>query len=330
MDLNAPDVGTAYLPQYQDPTLGTSSVPGATALTTNLLRPYRGLASITDSWPRFNSHYDSIQFAFARQYRSGVQVGFNYAIGLRNTGNMLSPPHLRHLPDGTFQFASDQSQLDGLISNVGLRRNTLKGYGVWQLPTTQAAGKAVAFVANGWQLSGTFTGGTGATYDATYAYNSAGSNVNLTGSPSYAARIRVVGNPGSGCSGNYYKEFNPAAFAGPAYGSQGNESGSSLLHGCFDHTVNLSIGCYFHLGSEQRLLQIRADAFNVFNAVVINTFQTQMVLSSPSSPTAILNNQYNADGTVNQARLTPATAGFGAATGAQPMRTLQLQARFIF
>ena len=40
--LNAVDIGAAYLPQNQDPTLGTSTIPGATAYTTNLLRPYRG------------------------------------------------------------------------------------------------------------------------------------------------------------------------------------------------------------------------------------------------------------------------------------------------
>ena len=43
---NQVPLGTAYLPQYQDPTLGTSSVPGATSYATNLLRPYPGLQSI--------------------------------------------------------------------------------------------------------------------------------------------------------------------------------------------------------------------------------------------------------------------------------------------
>jgi hypothetical protein len=36
------------------------------------------------------------------------------------------------------------------------------------------------------------------------------------------------------------------------------------------------------------------------------------------------------DGTLNPARLRPADAGFGAATGAQNMRNLQLQVRFQF
>ena len=44
----------------------------------------------------------------------------------------------------------------------------------------------------------------------------------------------------------------------------------------------------------------------------------------------LVNNQYNADGSLNQSRLTPRNAGFGAATGAQALRNLQLQVRFQF
>ena len=48
-DVNSPDLGVAYLPQNQDPTL-SSTVPGGAALTTDLLRPYRGLAAINTTW----------------------------------------------------------------------------------------------------------------------------------------------------------------------------------------------------------------------------------------------------------------------------------------
>ena len=43
-----------------------------------------------------------------------------------------------------------------------------------------------------------------------------------------------------------------------------------------------------------------------------------------------MNNQYNADGSLNQSRLKPNNAGFGAATNAQALRNLQLQIRFQF
>ena len=37
-----------------------------------------------------------------------------------------------------------------------------------------------------------------------------------------------------------------------------------------------------------------------------------------------------ADGSINSARLTPNTAGAGAVTTAQPMRSMQMQIRFTF
>ena len=50
------------------------------------------------------------------------------------------------------------------------------------------------------------------------------------------------------------------------------------------------------------------------------------------SPTdlTVLNSQYLPDGTLDPTRLTPRNAGFGAATGAQAMRNLQIQIRFQF
>jgi hypothetical protein len=322
--------GTAYLAKYQDPTLGTSSVPGATSVNTNLLRPYRGLGSITSSWPYAWNRYDTIQISVNKQYSHGVTLGGNYTIGLRNIGNMVSPPHFDHPADGSLQWSSLQPQLDSVLRDNGTRRHTVKIFGVYQVPDVHVGGKAGSLLASRWQVSGTFQGGSGIPYDATYSYNSGGGNVNITGSPSYAGRIRITGNPGSGCTGNPYQEFNTAAYAGPGYNSIGNESGSYLLRGCPDHQANLSISRYFRLGSETRRLQLRADAYNVFNNVSFNAYASNMVLASPASPSTIMNNQYNADGSLNQARLTPATAGFGAATGAMSMRTVQLQARIYF
>jgi hypothetical protein len=44
----------------------------------------------------------------------------------------------------------------------------------------------------------------------------------------------------------------------------------------------------------------------------------------------IRNAQTLPDGSINPARLTPRTAGFGAAQGAMAMRTMQVQIRFRF
>ena len=193
---------------------------------------------------------------------------------------------------------------------------------------SSTAAKVAGIIANDWQLSGVFTGTSGATYDATYSYNANGGNVNLTGSPSYAARIKVLGDTGSGCSSDPYKQFNTAAFAGPGYNSTGLESGANLLAGCFDKTTDLSIARNIRLGGN-RQAQFRIDAFNVFNTVVISGRVSQLQLNSPTDLT-VRNPQFNADGTLNPARVKPKDAGFGAANAAQDMRSIQVQLRFQF
>ena len=72
-----------------------------------------------------------------------------------------------------------------------------------------------------------------------------------------------------------------------------------------------------------RQLQFRLDAFNAFNAVVINARNTTLNLTSLTNLTP-LNSQFLPDGSLDPTRQTPKTAGFGAATGAQAMRNLSV------
>ena len=106
------------------------------------------------------------------------------------------------------------------------------------------------------------------------------------------------------------------------------ESGLNLLTGCADHTTDLAIARNVRLGGN-RQAQFRFDLFNVFNTVVLSARQSQLQLTNPADQ-VIRNGEFNLDGTINSARLTPQTAGFGAATNAQALRTVQLQLRFLF
>jgi hypothetical protein len=172
------------------------------------------------------------------------------------------------------------------------------------------------------------TAGSGTTYDLNYSYNANGGNVNLTGSPDYGARIIYVGDPGSGCSGDQYAQFNMNAVTGPTYGSVGLESGRNRVRNCPDKTVDLAIMRDIRVGGGRRV-EFRLDVFNAFNTVVYNNRQNQIQYNSPTDLT-IRNPQFLADGSLNPARLTPRTAGFGAATNAQNMRNMQVQIRFAF
>jgi hypothetical protein len=348
VDVNAIDIGAAFLPQNQDPTLGPSSVPGATAYPPSLLRAFRGYSNINEQQTRFWDTYHSIQMSLNRRYQNGLSFGTNYTLGLSLKGNTGLQLRLQHAPDGTISVRSDQAAYEKLNENLALQRHVIKSYAVWDLPNAPASfGQLGRAVLNDWQISGVLTAGsayqpgalqannttqannqTNGRYDLTYTYQNNGTNTNLTGSPDYAAQIVYLGDPGSGCSDNQYKQLNTAVVSGPQYGSVGLESARFVLGGCPNKTVDLAIARNVRLGGG-RNLQFRLDVYNAFNVVVYNDRNRNVIFRSPTDLT-VVNSQYLPDGSLDPARLQPRNAGFGAATGAQPMRNLQLQIRFAF
>jgi hypothetical protein len=329
VNLNAVDIGTAYLPQNQDPTRAPSSVPGANALNTNLLKPYRGFANINQNTTEFWDTYHSIQASLNRRFRNGFSFGANYTYGISYKGNLGLQWRLQHNPDGSFQLRDDQDEYEKLNETLDKVPHTLKANAVWALPSVpQSFGKVTGLILNDWRLAGVLTAGSGQAYDLTYSYQNNGGSVNLTGSPDYGARIVYVGDPGSGCSGNQYNQFNVASVTGPTYNSVGLESGRNLLRGCPDKRVDMSLSRDIRMGGN-RALEFRLDVFNVFDTVIITNRQNQIQFNSPTDLT-IRNSQTLANGQLDPARLTPRTAGFGAATNAQALRSMQVQLRFSF
>src|SRR5713101_7781139 len=308
VNLNAVDIGAAYLPQNQDPTLaGSTAVPGAAAYTQNLLRPFRGLSNINQNTTEFWDLYHSLQMSLNRRFRNGFSFGANYTWGISFTGNTGLVKRLQHAADGTFSLRADQAEYEALNRNLDRRPHYLKANAVWDLPNVPVTGsgfaRAIGHVINDWQIAGVLTAGSGTTYDLSYSYQDNGGNVNLTGSPDYGARIIYVGDPGSGCTDNQYAQLNTAAVIGPSYGSLGLESARNILRGCPDKTVDLSLMREIRMGSA-RSLEVRLDVFNAFNTVVITGRQGQIQYNSPTDRT-IRNPQTLADGAINPARLTP-------------------------
>jgi hypothetical protein len=342
INLNGVDFGNAYLPQYQDRTLAPTT-PGATAVASDLMRAFTGYSGITQNVSRSWNTYHSLQLSFTRRFRDGISYGFNDTIGLSSTGSTAA--RLQHSADGSVSYRSDQADADKLLQ-VDPIRHIMKANFVWDLPdlkSTQASLRALGYVINDWQFSGIWTASTGGPYAAGFTYQSGGTNnTNLTGSPDYGGRIRIVGDTGSGCSSDPYRMFNTAAFQGPLTGSVGLESGASYLHGCFASALDLSIARNIRLPGSKNI-QIRADLFNAPNAAGITNRNATLNLSTPSDPvtnvapvfdpvTGLLNNGINltSTGAVSTDRSKPKNAGFGVATGYQSPRNIQLQVRFSF
>jgi hypothetical protein len=258
-----------------------------------------------------------------------MSYGFNDTIGLSSKGSVGA--RLQHNADGTVTERADQAEANELFQ-VDPIRHTMKGTFVWDLPDLRSEDtflRALSYVINDWQLSGVWTASTGSPYAAGFSYQNGGGNVNLTGSPDYGARVRIVGDTGQGCSSDPYRQFNTAAFNGPAIGSVGLESGAGYLLGCFAQTLDLSIARSIQLGGG-RVVQLRMDMFNASNRAGITSRNSTMNLTNPSDPTTITNLPFDANGDLIVARSLPRGAGFGVANGYQTPRSIQLQVRFSF
>lgn len=329
VNINAVDFGAAFLPQNQDPTLA-STTPGGAALVSDQMRAFRGFGAIQQQLSRGWRTFHSIQLSFTRRFKDGLSFGFNDTIVLSDHQNTAA--RLQHNPDGSYSIRADQAEADELLGTAIANRHVLKGNFVWDLPnitSTNRALKAIGLLANDWQIAGVWTGSTGTAYTVTQSYTSNGNSVNLTGSPDYGARIRILGDPGSGCSDNVYKQFNTAAFAGALPNSVGLESGASYLRGCFNSVFDMSLARNIRLGGN-RQLQFRLDIFNPTNAAGITNRITQLNLSNPSDPVNGTNLPYDANGNLILQRSLPRGAGFGVASAYQDPRRMQALVRFSF
>jgi hypothetical protein len=329
-NLNAIDFGAAFLSENQDRTLAASSVPGGSALTTDLLRPIRGYGTITqmqqDGWRTFHS----IQVSFQRRFRDGFSFGFNDTVSLYD--RQSTALRLQHHADGSYFVRDDQAEADRLLGSALTSRHVMKATFVWDMPdvdSTRPVLRGLGLIANDWQLSGIWTASTAAPYTIGFSYQSGGSSTNLTGSPDYGARIRVVGDPGDGCSSDPYRQFNTAAFQGPLVGSVGLESGNDYLSGCFMSIFDLSVARNIRLRNG-RNIQLRVDMFNAPDAAIITARNTTINLSSPNDPVTATNLPFDANGNLIAARSRPRGAGFGVATNYQAPRSVQAQIRFSF
>jgi hypothetical protein len=259
-----------------------------------------------------------------------VSFGFTDTIGISETSN--STPRLQHNADGSFFVRDDQSQADDLLGAPRPQRHVMKANFVWDLPDvsgSRPASRALGLVVNDWQLSGIWTGASGTPYTVGFSYQSGGSSMNLTGSPDYGARIRLVEDPGQGCSHDPYRQFNTAAFQGPLVGSVGLESGNDYLRSCFTSVFDLAIARNIRLGGSRKL-QLRVEMFNAPNSAIITGRNTTVNLSDPTNPVTANNLPFDAAGNLIAARALPRSAGIGGANNYQAPRAMQAQIRFSF
>ena len=342
VNLNAIDFGAAYLPQNQDPTLGPSTVPGANAL---LDEPAAAVPRVQQHQPE----HDGIRGHLSLDPVE-LQPPVPQRVLVRRELRAEPLVHRQHRPAEAaaarggrhVSVRADQADYEELNRTANLQRHLVKANWVWDLPTTSSKLRAASSgaILNDWQVSGLFTAGSGNRYDLNYSYNTRRQR-----EPHRLARLRRAGSSTSAilaaaARATSSRSSTPRAVAGPSYNSVGLESGRNYMLGCPDNTMDLAIARNIRFGGS-RQLQLRLDAYNAVQHGDHHRSSESDPVQQPDRPddpqSAVRREAGDttlapgATGTVlNSARLAPKDAGFGAATGAQNMRNLQLQIRFQF
>src|SRR3954451_4224390 len=188
VNINLVDFGAAFLPQNQNPNIA-GAVAGSGAVSTDLMRAYRGYGAINmrqfNGWRTFHS----LQMSLNRRFRDGFSFGFNDTWVLYDHQNGAA--RLQHAADGTVSVRDDEAQAWDMLNTCIPNSHILKGNFVWDLPDLHAndsAWKALGYVLNDWQFSGVWTGstngptatqfnGSAGRYNIGYSYSSGGGNV---------------------------------------------------------------------------------------------------------------------------------------------------------
>src|SRR5438067_14108 len=316
VQINALPFGATFQPQNQDPTRVPSSVPGATALPNDFLRPYRGFGNIR-MWDYGGyGDYKALQTSVTRRFDRGFMVsGFwvwskaqainndDFAAGVPN----LSPEQTRHLDYGLVNYD---------------RTHNFTVNAIYQTPKATDR-KGLGLLANDWQLSGVYRWTSGRPYQVNFSIPGIGA-ANLTGTDGNPnARIALTCDPGRGWSSDPYQQFtNTSCFAPPQPGSRGDETPRYFAREPPLNNLDLSVSKNFPIAHGMKF-EIRLDMFNVLDTVQFTTVNATANFRSLTDRT-ITNLPYDAQGNLVQRN------GFGTISGVAPPRTLQLVTRVTF
>lgn len=273
---------------------------GVAGLSTNILdqiRPFRGYRSLTIIQPRFNSSYHSLQVFATRRFAGTSQASLAYTWSKNLTDNQTDRSTA---PQSSFDIGLEKGRatLD--------RRHVLTANYNYELPFFRKRDNdLVKNVLGGWEASGIIVYNTGLPFTpTTSSYDPAG----LGFIPALIAggRPNLLCDPNENAPHTQQQWFNTACFERNPTVNSGianriGNSGRGIINGPPTFRVDFSMLKNVRFG-ETKQLQLRAEAFNVFNHTNFKTIASTNVT----------------------------VATFGQISATRDPRTIQLGAKFIF
>lgn len=214
---------------------------------------------IRASFQGFNSYYNAMNVGLYRTSNKGPQIQLSYTFG-KSIDERSGGLGRQEYNNGQFlTFDPYNRKLDRGRSDFDVR-HTFVASGTYELRIGEkSTGWARHFI-RGWEINGivTFTSGLPINPFIDGDPDRDGSEENAA-RPNLALGTSLI--PSGGRTPDLW--FNPAAFVQPEIGFRGN-AGRNIVTGPDYKSVDFSIVKNFHL-AETKTLQLRAEAFNLFN-----------------------------------------------------------------
>ena len=234
---------------------------GTGGVSSNILdqiRPYKGYRSINMITPQFNSNYHSLQALAQRRFSGASQINIAYTWSKNLTDNISDRSDA---PENSYNNRLDRGRatLD--------RRHVFTANYIYDLPFFSKRHDLTGNVLGGWEISGLVTLQSGLGYTPTTTFDAAG----LGNVPAIIAgnRPNVLCDPNANAPHTFEQWFNIACFqpnptTGTGAANVVGNAGRGIINGPPTKRVDFSLFKNIRFGENVRL-QLRAEAFNVFN-----------------------------------------------------------------
>jgi hypothetical protein len=330
--MNEPYYGAAWLAANQDPTV-TAKFNGTTTLPINFYRPYIGIGSLnlyaTGSSSNYNALQVQVQKRMSRKLSYGIAYTWSKVLGVGDSaGAAANAFDARKYNYARLSFDHTQVLAANFIyylPKFGKNRNLL------DIP-------GVRLVLNDWQLSGIVIATTGSPTQFGYpSYTNDGTNISQrwTGQPDLGPRPYIVGDWRLASGKDDYHQFNTSVVQPAIIPSVGLESGLGYLSQptTFWSSPEITMMKNVPFSKDgRRYVQLRLETFNALNH---HDYNGRAMTPNFWSPTdvRITNLPTGVSTMVNPstgAALDGGRFGYGALTGAQSPRVVQIAMKIYF
>ncbi len=267
-------VGSSTTPTAPCQVAGVAFTTSASSAILDQIRPYRGFRSLNIVQPRYGSNYHSLQVSATRRFTGSSQVNVAYTWAKNLTNNQTDRSTA---PQDSYDIKSEwgRASLD--------RRHVLTVNYVYELPFFRDQKGFVGKVLGGWQASGIATFQSGLPFTVTTSsWDAAG----LGNSPALIAgnRPTLLCNPNEGGAQTQQQWFNTACFAPNPTVNSGitnvpGSSGRGIVFGPPTNRVDFTLSKNIRF-SEHMRLQLRGEAFNIFNWTNFRSLSTNVTSST--------------------------------------------------